>query len=128
METNKVLQLVVNFAFVTLSIIGNYFIFNVRRYLKTKVPGAKTILDEFYIIYLSYWIFEIFWFIVTQPLLSFWNDIPWLLLVGFFYSAALIIIVSHFHLFLCLMCNIIIIYNPNIMENIDDNKTIISAM
>ena len=131
METNKdlkELQAVSYVTFVILGIIGNYLIFNIQRYLETKAPGAKTTLDEFYIKLLSYWVYECLWFVVTQPLLTLWKDMPWLLLVVLVNAANLILMVSHLHLFLCLMCNILMIYKPSVVEGIDDKKAIRFAM
>ena len=131
METNKVfeeLEVISYITFIVLGIIGNYLIFNIQRYLETKPPGAKTILDEFYITLLSYWIFECVWFAATKPLLTFLKDVPWLLLVIVVSATNLIFIVSHLHLFLCLVCNILMIYKPNLIENVDDKKAIKSAL
>ena len=131
METNKNFEereTIGYITFVILGTMGNYLIFNVQKYLETKAPGAKTKLDEFYIKLLSYWVFECLWFVVTQPLLTLWKDMPWLLLVVLVNAANLILMVSHLHLFLCLMCNILMIYKPSVVEGIDDKKAIRFAM
>ena len=130
-ETNKDLQELEVVSYITLvilGIMGNYLIFNVQRYLETKAPGVKTTLDEFYIKLLSYWIFECLWFVATQPMLTFWKNIPWLLLVMIVSATNLIFIVSHLHLFLCLVCNILMIYKPNLIEDVDDKKAIKLAL
>ena len=127
METNKVyeeLEVVSYFIFIVLSIMGNYLIFNIQKYLSTKAPGAKTLLDEFYIKLLSFWFFECLWFIVSHSLLTRWKFIPWILVVLLVSATNLILIVSRFHLFLCLICNLLMIYKLTIIEDVDDKKVI----
>ena len=131
METNKNFEEIETIGYITFVILGtmgNYLIFNVQKYLETKAPGAKTKLDEFYIKLLSYWILECLWFVATQPFLTFWKDIPWLLLVMIVSATNLIFIVSHLHLLLCLVCNIVMIYKPNLIEDLDDKKAIKLAL
>ena len=126
-ETNKVfeeLEVISYITFILLSIIGIYLIFNIQKYLKMKAPGTKTLLDEFYIKLLSYWFFECLWFIVSHSLLTRWKDIPWILVVALVSATNLIVFVSYFHLFLCLICNILMIYKPTIIEDVDDKKII----
>ena len=108
------------------SIIGCYLIYNVRRYLKTKAPGTKTILDEFYVILFTYWIVEdVFWEVIFfQANVLKDLEIPWLWSVVIVNAGTLILLLSHIHLLVSLLVNIILIYAPQVSEELDETFVI----
>ena len=107
-----------------LSIIGCFIFFNLQKYLKTKAPGLKTILDEFYIKLITYWIFESFYTAIFRSVQTYSESIPWGLEVLLFYLYFLIVVLPFLHLLFSLMCNLILIFNPEIIEQVDDKKII----
>ena len=111
-----------------LSIIGCFIFFNLQKYLKTKAPGLKTILDEFYIKLITYWIFESFYTVIFMSVQTFSESIPWGLEVLLFYLDFLMILLPFLHLLFSLLCNLILIFKPEIIEEIEDKKIIRIAM
>ena len=99
-------------------------IINLQKYLKTKAPGLKTILDEFYIKLIMYWIFESFYTVIFISVQTFSESIPWGLEVLLFYLDFLMILLPFLHLLFSLLCNLILIFKPEIIEEIDDKKII----
>ena len=107
-----------------LSIIGCFIFFNLQKYLKTKAPGLKTILDEFYIKLIMYWIFESFYTVIFISVQTFSESIPWGLEVLLFYLDFLMILLPFLHLLFSLLCNLTLIFKPEIIEEVDDQKII----
>lgn len=112
--------------FLLSSIIGCYLMFNMRRYLKTKAPGTKTILDEFYVILFTYWIVEdLLWEIIFfQANVLKDLEVPWLWSVLLVNAGILILLLSHIHLLVSLLVNIILIYAPQVSEELDETFVI----
>ena len=104
------------------SIIGSYLFFNLQRYLKTKAPGVKTILDELYIKLFSIWLVEVVFIVVTCFQMTSLRevDLPWLWAVVVIYADYSILFLSYLHLLVCLLCNITLIYAPQITEEMND--------
>ena len=107
-----------------LSIIGCFIFFNLQKYLKTKAPGLKTILDEFYIILIMYWIFESFYTVIFMSVQTLSESIPWGLEVFIVYLNFIIVMLPFLHLLFSLLCNLILIFIPESIEEIDDKKII----
>ena len=107
-----------------LSMIGGYVFINVQRYLESKTPGTKTLLDEFYIKLISYWMLEGSYCLCDTALRLSWPNFPWILDVLIVYTLILVLQLSPLHLFFSLLCNIILIFKPALVEEVDDKKVI----
>ena len=118
---------IASFAIFTISsTVGCFLFFNVRRYLKTKAPGTKTILDEFYANLFSYWIVEAAITGVDYFQATMLKEIDnlWLMAVIVVSTNYLIVLLSFFHLLVCMVCNITLIYAPHITDELDDKFAI----
>ena len=111
-----------------LSIVGCFVLFNLKKYLKSKAPGSKTLLDEFYIKMFLYWIFESYYISFLMSLKMIWETMPLGLVVLLFNANVLVIIVPFLHLLFCLLCNMILIFKPTINDGIEDKKIIYIAL
>ena len=107
-----------------LSILRCFVLFNIKKYLKAKAPGSKTLLDEFYVKLISYWIFEICYLLAFMSVKMLWGTMPWQLFVLLFNINVLVILVPFLHLLFCLLCNLVLLFNPAMIEEIDDKKII----
>ena len=107
-----------------LSMIGGYVFINVQRYLESKAPGTKTLLDEFYIKLISYWMLEGSYCLCDTALRLSWPNFPWILDVLIVYTLILVLQLSPLHLFFSLLCNIILVFLPALVEEIEDKKVI----
>ena len=107
-----------------LSVIGCFVFYNIQKYLKSKAPGSKTLLDEFYIKLFLYWIFESYYISFLMSLKMIWEAMPLSLVVLLFNANILVIIVPFLHLLFCLLCNMILILKPTINDGIEDKKIV----
>ena len=107
-----------------LSTIGGFVLNNVQRYLESKAPGTKTLMDEFYIKLISYWMLEGSYCLCDTALRLSWPNFPWILDVLIVYTLILVLQLSPLHLFFSLLCNIILLFKPALVEEIEDKKVI----
>ena len=107
-----------------LSTIGGFVLNNVQRYLESKAPGTKTLMDEFYIKLISYWMLEGSYCLCDTALRLSWPNFPWILDVLIVYTLILVLQLSPLHLFFSLLCNIILVFKPALVEEIEDKKVI----
>ena len=107
-----------------LSFIGCFIFYNLQKYLTSKAPGSKTILDEFYIKLITYWIFESSYTVIFMSVEIFSETIPWGLAVLLIYLKLLSVLLPFLHLLFSLLCNLILIFNPEIIQDVEDKKII----
>ena len=107
-----------------LSIIGCFVFFNIKKYLKAKAPGSKTLLDELYIKLISYWIFESFFISTNMTLKPIYEALPIDIIVLLCNVNILVILLPFLHLLFCLLCNLVLLFKPSTFEEIDDKKII----
>ena len=107
-----------------LSTIGGFVLNNVQRYLESKAPGTKTLMDEFYIKLISYWMLEGSYCLCDTALRLSWPNFPWILDVLIVYTLILVLQLSPLHLSFSLLCNIILVFKPALVEEIEDKKVI----
>ena len=107
-----------------LSTIGGFVLNNVQRYLESKAPGTKTLMDEFYIKLISYWMLEGSYCLCDTALRLSWPNFPWIMDVLIVYTLILVLQLSPLHLFFSLLCNIILVFKPALVEEIEDKKVI----
>ena len=118
--------IMVVFAITTVLItIGCFILYNIRTYLKTKSEGLKTLMDEFYITLISYWIWEAtISMVIGFSVKIFINEMPWYMAVIIGYEFFFVFLICYLHTLLSLICNFILIYKPNIVDEIEDAKII----
>ena len=105
--------------------IGCFILYNVRTYLKTKSEGLKTLMDEFYVMLISYWIWEAISMVVGFSVKIFFSKMPWFMAVIIGYEFFFVFLFCYLHTLLSLLCNFILIYKPNIVDEIQDAKIIL---
>ena len=127
-DVPKELELAGFFLALTLSFIGFYIFINIQRYLESKAPGTKTLMDEFYIKLITYWVLEGTYCLSLLAVMIFWVDLPWGLAVLLPYIYLLIGLATLLHLLFSLLCYSILIFNPALIEEIDDKKIIRTVM
>ena len=99
--------------------LGIYLMYYIRLYLRSKPPGFKTILDELYIQLHEYWIVEgmIFYGAVTIYELQ---ETSWILSWIFGFGYYLLFLLASFHLLVCLIFRIFLIFSHSTFEEIED--------
>ena len=104
--------------------IGCFILYNIRTYLKTKSEGLKTLMNEFYVTLISYWIWEAISMVIGFSVKIFFNEMPWFMAVIIGYEFFFVFLFCYLHTLLSLLCNFILIYKPNIVDEIQDAKII----
>ena len=104
--------------------IGCFILYNVRTYLKTKSEGLKTLMDEFYVTLISYWICEAVSMVIGFSVKIFINEMPWFMALIIGYEFFFVFLLCYLHTLLSLLCNFILIYKPIIVDEIQDAKII----
>ena len=113
------------FAITTVLIsIGCFILYNIRTYLKRKSEGLKTLMDEFYVTLISYWICEAVSMVIGFSVKIFINEMPWFMALIIGYEFFFVFLLCYLHTLLSLLCNFILIYKPNIVDEIQDAKII----
>ena len=103
--------------------IGCFILYNVRTYLKTKSDGLKTLMDEFYVMLISYWIWEAISMVVGFSVKIFFCKMPWFMAVIIGYEFFFVFLFCYLHTLLSLLCNFILTYKPHIVFEIQDAKS-----
>ena len=85
-------------------------------------------MDEFYIKLITYWLLEGTYCLSLLAVMIFWVDLPWGLAVLLPYIYLLIGLATLLHLLFSLLCYSILIFNPALIEEIDDKKIIRTVM
>ena len=98
---------------------GFYLMCYIRNYLRNKPPGFKIILDDLYIQLHEYWIVEgmIIYGAVTIYELQ---ETSWILSWIFGFGCYLFFLLASFHLLVCLIFRIILIFSHSTFEEIED--------
>ena len=104
--------------------IGCFILYNIRTYLKTKSEGLKTLMNEFYVTLISYWIWEAISMVIGFSVKIFFNEMPWFMALIIGYEFFFVFLFCYLHTLLSLLCNFILIYKPNIVDEIQDAKII----
>ena len=113
------------FAITTVLIsIGCFILYNIRTYLKRKSEGLKTLMDEFYVTLISYWIWEAISMVIGFSVKIFFNEMPWFMALIIGYEFFFVFLFCYLHTLLSLLCNFILIYKPIIVDEIQDAKII----
>ena len=117
-ELSSPLSIVIFTITTVLISIGCFILYNVRTYLKTKSEGLKTLMDEFYVMLISYWIWEAISMVIGFSVKIFFNEMPWFLALIIGYEFFFVFLLCYLHTLLSLLCNFILIYKPHIVDEI----------
>ena len=98
---------------------GFYLMYSIGNYLRNKPLGLNTLLDRLYIQLHEYWIIDgiLVYGVVTIYELQ---ETSWILSWIFGFGWYLFFLLASFHLLVCLILRIILIFSHSTLEKIED--------
>ena len=103
-------------------VLGSYLYHQVIKYLEEKPPANQTLLDGIYIQLFKYIILEGWMIGVNLSTKDIFGNVPWIVAVIIGWGAYFTRNLFGIHLFVCLVVEYVLIFKPEISEEVEDKK------